>query len=50
MSKISGHFESGQPLARDTFLQLNRAAVHMAGTDLCENLYHSSLDIELQSS
>jgi Zn-dependent oligopeptidase len=50
MTKISGHFESGQPLDRETFNQLNKAAVHMVGTDLCQQLYLSALDIELHST
>ncbi|KAI9557823.1 hypothetical protein GHT06_014572 [Daphnia sinensis] len=50
MSKISGHFESGQPLARETLNQLNQAAVHMSGHDLCQQLYLSALDMELYST
>lgn len=50
MSKISGHFESGQPLARETLDQLNQAAVHMSGHDLCQQLYLASLDMELYST
>lgn len=50
MSKISGHFESGQPLAKETLNQLNKAAVHMSGHDLCQQLYLSALDLELYST
>ena len=37
MSKISGHFESGQPLSKETLNQLNQAAVHMSGYDCGPN-------------
>ena len=50
MTKISGHFESGQPLSKETFQQLNKASVHMAATDICQQLYLSALDLELHST
>lgn len=50
MSKISGHFESGEPLAKETLDQLNRSYVHMSGTDLCHQLYLSALDLEIYST
>ena len=50
MAKISGHFESGQPLAKETLHQLNRAHVHFSGFDLCHQLYLSALDLELYST
>ena len=50
MSRISGHFESGQPLAKETLAQLNAASSHMAATDLVQELYLSTLDIELYST
>lgn len=50
MSKISGHFESGQPLTRETLSQLHQASVHMSGYDLCQQLYLSALDMELYST
>lgn len=50
MAKISGHFESGQPLSKETLHQLNAASVHMSGYDLCQQLYLSALDLELYST
>ena len=50
MSKVSGHFESGEPMDRDLFQQLNQSAIHMSATDLCQQLYLSALDIELYST
>jgi oligopeptidase A len=50
MSRISGHFESGQPLSKDQLARLNSAATHMVGTDLCHQLYLATLDIELYST
>nr|CAG4648535.1 EOG090X02LQ [Polyphemus pediculus] len=50
VAKISGHFESGQPMPREMFEQLNQAKTHMAGTDLCQQLYLSALDLELYSN
>jgi len=50
MERISSHFQSGEPLSKETFDQLNKAAVHMIGTDLCHELYLSALDLELYST
>jgi len=50
VAKISGHFESGQPITENMFQQLDQAANHMSATDLNQQLYLASLDMELYST
>ncbi|XP_049810440.1 uncharacterized protein LOC126253269 [Schistocerca nitens] len=50
LESLSGHYESGEPLPTPIVEQLVQLRNHMAGYDLCRELYLSALDIELHSS
>ncbi|XP_069701808.1 uncharacterized protein [Periplaneta americana] len=50
MNLISGHVESGEPLPSDLMQQLLASQKHLAGYDLCRELYLASLDLELYTS
>jgi oligopeptidase A len=47
---ISGHVESGEPFPSPMMQQLCLGQKHMAGYDLCRELYLASLDLELHTS
>ncbi|KAH1018599.1 hypothetical protein HUJ05_006337 [Dendroctonus ponderosae] len=50
MRTISCHCGSGDKLSQATFEKICQAEQHMAGLDLCNELYLSALDLELYSS
>ncbi|XP_021916565.1 probable cytosolic oligopeptidase A isoform X2 [Zootermopsis nevadensis] len=47
---ISGHVETGDPLPSSMMQQLCLGQKHMAGYELCRELYLASLDLELHTS
>lgn len=49
MKSISSHLETGDKLPSDLMNQMLHAKKHMAGLDLCRELYYSALDMELYS-
>lgn len=49
LQSISCHYESEDPLPRDIIDNLKNVRQHMAGYDLCKQLYLSSLDLEIYS-
>lgn len=50
MESISSHIDTQESLPDDMFETLKKMDNHMAGLDLCEELYLSTLDLELHSS
>lgn len=46
---ISGHFSTDEPLSEDIVKNLQNIRGHMAGYNLCKELYLSKLDLELHS-
>lgn len=50
LQNISSHFESEDPLPRDMIDDLKLSMQHMAGYDLCQQLYLSNLDLDLYST
>ncbi|KAF5301744.1 hypothetical protein FQR65_LT08726 [Abscondita terminalis] len=50
MDLISSHCDTGEKLPEEMFNSLCNARKHMAGLDLCQELYLSALDLELHSS
>ncbi|KAJ8971331.1 hypothetical protein NQ317_012298 [Molorchus minor] len=50
IDSISCHYQSGDKLPEDQFQALLNVREHMAGSNLCRELYLSSLDLELHSS
>lgn len=47
---ISSHYTTQEPLSDEIIQNLQQVRTHMAGHDLCKELYLSSLDIQLHSS
>ncbi|ODM94287.1 putative cytosolic oligopeptidase A [Orchesella cincta] len=50
VKEISSHFDSGESLPDEQVRDLLRKKKHMAAFDLCNQLYLSSVDLELYSS
>nr|CAD7592199.1 unnamed protein product [Timema genevievae] len=50
LANISSHYESGKPLPDDIVDKLCRVRQHLAGYDLCQELYLSALDLELHTT
>lgn len=50
MGTISCHWGSGDTLSKATFERICQAEQHMAGLDLCNELYLSALDLEMYST
>ncbi|KAJ0178094.1 hypothetical protein K1T71_005917 [Dendrolimus kikuchii] len=46
---ISGHFNTDEPLSEDIVKNLQNIRGHMAGYNLCKELYLSKLDLELHT-
>lgn len=46
---VSGHFSTEEPLPEDIVKNLQNIRSHMAGYNLCKELYLSKLDLELHS-
>ncbi|XP_053606651.1 uncharacterized protein LOC128673075 [Plodia interpunctella] len=46
---LSGHYKSEEPLPENIITNLRSVRRHMAGYDLCQELYLSRLDLELHS-
>lgn len=46
---ISGHFSTEEPLPEDIVKNLQNIRSHMAGYDLCKELYLAKLDLDLHS-
>lgn len=46
---VSGHYSSEEPLPQDIIQNLKNIRQHMAGYNLCKELYLSKLDLELYS-
>ncbi|XP_050721531.1 uncharacterized protein LOC127001252 [Eriocheir sinensis] len=49
LQRISRHYESGLPLSGSSIKELLASQVHMAGYDLCSELYWAHLDMELHT-
>ncbi|KAG7295862.1 hypothetical protein JYU34_020946 [Plutella xylostella] len=47
---ISGHYKTEEQLPEDMIVNLQKVRGHMAGYDLCKELYLSRLDLELHST
>lgn len=50
LHKISSHYETEDPLPRHMIESLQKSRQHMAGLDLCKEIYLSSLDLELYTT
>nr|CAD7409726.1 unnamed protein product [Timema poppensis] len=50
LANISSHYESGKPLPDDIVDKLCKVRQHLAGYDLCQELYLSALDLELHTT
>lgn len=50
LQKISGHYETKQPLPIEIIEEIRKMRSHFAGYKLCKELYLSHLDLELHSS
>lgn len=50
LQSITCHYESEDPLPRDKIEDLKSLRQHMAGYDLCQQLYRSTLDLELYTT
>ncbi|XP_042227091.1 probable cytosolic oligopeptidase A [Homarus americanus] len=50
LHRISHHYESGLPLSGSSIQELIASQNHMAGFDLCSELYLAHLDIQLHTS
>ncbi|KAK4315963.1 hypothetical protein Pmani_012839 [Petrolisthes manimaculis] len=49
LQRVSRHYESGLPLSGSSIQELIASHKHMAGYDLCSELYLAHLDIELHT-
>lgn len=49
LQKISGHYETEQPLPVEVIEGIRKMRSHFAGYKLCKELYLSHLDLELHS-
>ncbi|KAJ1522818.1 hypothetical protein ONE63_001970 [Megalurothrips usitatus] len=47
LDKISGHYETGEKLPIDAVKKIETAKKHMAGFNLCNEIYRSRLDLEI---
>lgn len=50
LQNITSHFEHEDPLPKDMIENLQSVKQHMAGYDLCQEIYNSNLDLELYST
>lgn len=49
LQRVSHHYESGLPLSGSSIQELIASHKHLAGFDLCSELYLAHLDIELNT-
>lgn len=50
LQSITGHYENDEPLSREMADNIKKLRQHMAGYDLCNEIYRSNLDLEIYSS
>jgi oligopeptidase A len=50
LQTLSGHYETGEPLPDAQVEGLAKVQQHLAGYELCRELYLSSLDLELHTT
>ncbi|TRY68570.1 hypothetical protein TCAL_06919 [Tigriopus californicus] len=50
VSKLSGHWSSNEPISSDLAVKLCKSKQHMAGLELCQELYKTSVDMAFHDS
>lgn len=49
LESISGHYKTGEPLPKEIIKKMGQLPKHMAGTNLCFDIYYSNLDLNLHT-